>query len=406
MNSLSPFEIALMIAGIVSLAGLAIAFFRSRSVFAGYQEVAADAKQLRLALNGMTFRDSSDLVVTGSFQNNPVVVRFSNSDNTPGVNLRMMAPANFTLSVASAGMQVTEAGRQVVLTGDHLFDARFTARTDHPALAKLFLTRATAAMLQKLCCSSKTLFSVRQGAIEVSELITPLDAANHVLDHLRVMARLAVELRAMPGADRVKVVPFRRERHLVARAAIVASAALTIVSVLAATRASVRPAQAGEQTQPQASSGILPLDAQLIPAASGWRLATADDFDPVGINWMRTEGAEASGHIELDFSGSGRPGDAVYVLAGNNGERRVVLLAEHRNLFDSRFPALCAVARIPANEVSSIAWAGGNGPQQVAGDGLLVVTGTGENASAVVLFVQGSRLLSFVPENYQQINLQ
>jgi hypothetical protein len=56
--------------------------------------------------------------------------------------------------------------------------------------------------------------------------------------------------------------------------------------------------------------------------------------------------------------------------------------------------------------VSSIAWAGGNGPQQIAGDGLLVVTGTGENASAVVLFVQGSRLLSFVPENYQQINLQ
>jgi hypothetical protein len=56
--------------------------------------------------------------------------------------------------------------------------------------------------------------------------------------------------------------------------------------------------------------------------------------------------------------------------------------------------------------VNSIAWAGGNGPQQVPGDGLLVVTGSGENASAVVLFVRDSRLLSFIPENYQQINLQ
>jgi hypothetical protein len=406
MNSLSPVEITLMIAGVLSLVGMAIAYFRNRSVFAGYHEVAADAKQLRIALNGMVFRDGSDLVVTGNFQKSPVVVRFSNSDNTPGMNLRMMVPAGFTLSLAAAGMQVIDGGRHVVLTGDHLFDARFTARTNHPAQARLFLTRATSSLLQKLCCSSKTLLSVSQGALEVSELITPLDPANHVLDHLQVMAKLAVEFRGMPGADKVKVTPFRRERHLMARVAIVAGAVLTIGSVLAATRASIHPVEAQAQMRDQLPAGMLPLDAQVIPAVSGWRLATEEDFDPVGDYWMRTRGVEPSGHVELDFSGTGNPGDAVYVLAAGGGERRVVLLDDHRNLFDSRFPALVAVARVPASAVNSIAWAGGNGPQQVPGDGLLVVTGSGENTSAVVLFVRDSRLLSFIPANYQQINLQ
>jgi hypothetical protein len=406
MKLLSPVEIALVIAGLVSTVGFAIALLRNRSVFAGYREVAADAKHLRAALNGMVFRDGSDLVVTGSFQKWPVVVRFSNSDNTPGLSLRMLVPANFSLSLASAGMQVINGGRHVVPTGDHLFDARFTARTNHPAQARLFLTRATATLLQKLCCSSKTLLSVSQGALEVSELITPLDVAKHALAHLEVMARLAEELRNMPGADKVKVAPFRRERHLLGRVAIVAGAVFTLASVLAATRASVRSVAAQGKPQPQLPSGMVPLDAQIIPAVSGWRLAVADDFDPAGAYWMRTRGVEPSGHIELDFSGSGNPRDTVYVLASASGERRVVLLSGHRNLFDSRFPALAAVARVPAGIVNSIAWSGGNGPQAGLGDGLLVVTGAGENTSAVVLFVHDSRLFSFVPQDYQQIHLQ
>ncbi len=278
MKFLSPVEITLLVAGVISLVGMVIAFLRNRSVFAGYREITAEAQQLRTALNGMVFRDSSDLVITGTFQHNPVVVRFSNADSTPGLNLRMMVPSSFTLSLAPAGMQVIDGGKHVVLTGDHLFDARFTARTNHPAQARLFLTRATAGMLQKLCCSSKTLLSVSQGALEISELLTPLDPANHVTEHLLVMAKLAAEFRNMPGADKVQVTPFRRERHVVARAAIVAGAVLTIGSVLAATRASVRPVEAREEVQARVTAGVLPLDAQVIPALSGWRVAGAERF--------------------------------------------------------------------------------------------------------------------------------
>src|SRR5581483_1988846 len=110
------------------------------------------------------------------------------------------------------------------------------------------------------------------------------------LEHLKVMARLAAEFRNMPGAERVKVAAFRRERHLAGRVAIVAGAVLTIGSVVAATRASVRPVQAGEPVQSQLPAGMLPLDAQLIPSLAGWEIAAADSFDPVGNYWMRSRG--------------------------------------------------------------------------------------------------------------------
>ncbi|MGE0405960.1 MAG: hypothetical protein AB7O65_06655 [Candidatus Korobacteraceae bacterium] len=405
MKSLSPVETTLIIAGAVSLVGLLIAFFRNRAIFTGYQEVAEEARALRRALSGVILRDGDDLVVNGTFQNWPVVIRFSNAENTAGLNLRMMVPASFAMSVAPTAMQLIDGGRQAVATGDYLFDARFSTRTNHPAQSKLFLTRANLTLVQKLCCSSKTLLSVNQGTLEVSELVTPHDAASHALEHLQVMAQLAVEFRSMPGAEAVKVVPFRRDRHVLGRIAIVAACAVCLASVVAATRASVRAMATSEASGAELPEGMLPLEAQSIPEASNWKLAAMNEFDPVGIYWMRSQGVEPEGRISLDFSGSGTSGDTTFVLVSEK-VHRVVVLAQHRNLFDSSFPELTAVARVPQSSVGAISWAGGAGPDEIPGDGLLVVTGQGENASAMVLFVKDSRLLSFVPENYQQINLR
>jgi hypothetical protein len=383
-----------------------IALVRQRRTFAGYAELAEEAQQLRAGIRGAIFRDGSDLVISGEYQKLPVVVRFSNSENTPGLNIRMQAQSTLAFTLASPGTQLLDGGRAVIPTGDSLFDIRFVTRTNQPTQARLFMTRGVVGLLQKLCCSSQTCLAVSHGMLEVSELIVPHDTSRHVLEHLNVMARLAADLRAMPGADQVKIIPFPRERHLAARIAIAAAVVVTIASVLAATRAGIRPVAAQVQSQIQLPAGLAPLDAELIPDVSNWRLAQADDFDRVGVAWMIGNGVAPRGRVEADFSGRGDAGDVAYALADSAGNGRVVLLAEHQRIFDSRFPSVGLMVRVPRRAVSAIEWVGGKGPEDVRGDGLLVATGRGDQLSIVVLFVSESRLLSFVPANYQQIRLQ
>ena len=103
------------------------------------------------------FRDGSDLVVSGSQDKLPVTVRFSYDENTPGLNIRMSVPANFTLTISPKGAQAPGEGKTLVRTGDDMFDARFVTKTDHMAQAKMFVGGKQAlSLLQKLCCSSKT----------------------------------------------------------------------------------------------------------------------------------------------------------------------------------------------------------------------------------------------------------
>ncbi|SRR5581483_5966574 len=400
---MSPLQIALLTVGVLSLIAVGISVMRRRATFAGYEEIAADARALALLLRGEVFRDGMDLVVSGNFEKLPVLIRFSNSENTPGLNIRMQAPASFSLSVAPAAMQLIDGGRSVITTGEHMFDLRFTTRSNHPTQAKIFASRQVVSLFQRLCCSSKTFFSMSPGIVELSELVMPPHLARHVAEHLKVMAQVAQELRHMPGAAQVKVVPFERERHLAARIAVGVGAAVTIAILLGGMQSGIRPTVASADPGPPA--GVLPVDAYLIPGLAGWRIATAADLDPAANTWLRNNGVEFSGKIEGDYSGDGKPA-AAYLLVNAQGNKRVVLLSAHQNCFDSRFPAVRVVARVPRAMVKSIEWAGGKGPGEVQGDGLLLATGTGDQVSAVVLFIQDSRLLSFAPANYQSIRLR
>src|SRR5581483_8543630 len=114
---MSPLQIALLTVGVLSLIAVGISVMRRRATFAGYEEIAADARALALLLRGEVFRN---------FEKLPVLIRFSNSENTPGLNIRMQAPASFSLSVAPAAMQLIDGGRSVITTGEHMFDLRFT----------------------------------------------------------------------------------------------------------------------------------------------------------------------------------------------------------------------------------------------------------------------------------------
>ncbi len=405
MGSFSPLQIALMIVAALAIIGVVITLVRSSMTYSGYAEIAHDIRRLGLSLHGEIFRDGSDVVVSGNYQQLPAVVRFSNEENTPGLNIRMQAPATFVLSVAPSGTQVAEGGRNLVKTTDELFDSRFTTRTDQPAQARMFISKHTTSLLQKLACSKNTYVTCGGGSIELSELVIPdQNTAGHVLDHLKAMWTLSRALREMPGSDRVKLVTFARERHVAARVAMVVGGVVALLSIFAATQVPNHPPVSG--VNQSLTSGILPLDAVHINNANNWRAATSDDMDPVAVNWLRGNGQQPNGRIEGDFSGKGTGRDVAYLLVGPDGAKRVVLLADNDNRYDTTFPYIGIAARVPKGIVGSIEWVEGKAPEGVDGDGLLIVRKPDDATSGVVIFLSGRSIVSASPVNYQNINLQ
>lgn len=404
MGSLSPLQIALLIIAAVSAAGVIITFVRSRTTYSGYEEIVADIRRLGSSLGGETFRDGADVVVSGSYQKLPAVVRFSNAENTPGLNIRMQAPATFKLSVVPAGAQVTEGGRILVRTTDDIFDTRFNTRTDQPTQAKMFLTRGTTGLLQRLACSKNTYLSVGSGAIELSELVIPATPGQHAIEHLKAMLKLSEALRQMPGAETVKLVTFEREHNVAGRIAMVAGAIVALASVFAAVKVPNQTVVSGLNAT--LASGILPLDAAQIPNAPQWRVAKADELDNVAVSWLRGNGEEPVSRIEGDFTGTGASREIAYLLVGPDGSRRVVLLAGDGNRYDTRFPYVGLIARIPKDMVGSVKWLDDKVPQGITGDGLLLVRAPQDGASGMVLFLSGRGIVSAVPADYPSISLR
>lgn len=401
MGSLSPLQVVLLIVAALSVAGIIIVLIRNRNTFAGYEEYAAAAREVAGAMRGEVFRDHEDVVMFGNYRNLPAVVRLSNGENTPGLIVRMQAPVTFSLSVVPAGTPLTEGARAALPTRDSVFDARFTVRSDQPTQAKMFLTRQTQASLQRLCCSSKTYVSIDAGAIELSELVIPQpETGKHIQDHLKHMAILAENLREMPGADRVAVVPFRRERHVAGRIAIAIGAIVALASVFAATRVPMRPSL----TSPKLPAGITPADAAMIPDITHWRLATEDDFDPITANWLRGNGIRPQGRISGDFSGTGHGRDFAFLLVGPDNSRRIVLVVDGVAHYDAQFSSLGGIARLPKDSLGSIQWVRNNPPPKVDGDGLLLIRNGADPASAVALFLDGGRIVFASPAKYDSIN--
>src|SRR3954467_8013640 len=205
--------IFVMLAVLVVAIGVIIVMIRKSSTFSGYSDVAADAQRIERAIKGESFRDGNDLVVSGSQEKLPVQVRFSYDENTPGLSIRMSAPANFTLTITPKGSQAVGEGKNLVRTGDDMFDARFTTKTDHVAQAKMFVGgKQTHILMQKLACSTKTFIAIGKGFIELSELVIPSPYTSaHIVDHIQSMGKLALQLQAMPGAETVKIEEYKRE---------------------------------------------------------------------------------------------------------------------------------------------------------------------------------------------------
>jgi hypothetical protein len=404
MGTLTPLTTAIVIIVTITGIGAFIAYFRDRRKYRGYEELVGDAERLASLLGGESFRDGGDLVVSGNIENRPTYVRFSHAEMTPGLNIRMEAPANLKMVVAPRSAPQTE-GRALVKTGDENFDARCVVRSDDPMQTKLFVGAPTVVgELQKLCCSARTYFVVAPGAMELSELSIPeMGAAKHIGDHIASMQRLIPTLQKQPGAERIKIKPVRRERRLVVKTAMLIGTIAALVGVIAATKSAKEvPVEIVGEALP---NGVLPTDANRIGGINQWSIATESDYEGDGTGWLKTFGIKPDGHVQGKFSGDNRPEpDNGYLLVNSAGQKRVVIVANGQNRYDVKYPFIGLIARVPKAAYNRIEWVG-RPPETPDGDGVLIVRKQQDHSSGLVIFFSNGRIATGVPKDYQTVSL-
>jgi len=400
--SLSPQQVGLAITAAACLIGLAIAQFNRWRIYSGYREIQNDIRRLARSLGGEISRENDDVIIKGSYARLPITVRFSNADDMPGVMLMAGVPATFSMTIVGATVQAAGGGRMPVRTNDPVFDSRFSLRTNQPLEAKLFLTPNTVNTLKRLCCSGGTRLALERGELVLSEALVPQDAAQHMMLHVRQVQELSADLGEMPGAHEVKVTPFQRKRHIVRRAVIAIGGVAALVMLFTGgmmTRNSPPP-------KTQDSSGVLPIDARMIPNLAGWRVATTDSYDPVILNWMKGHELKPQGRIHGDFSGKGNPADVAYFLVSDDGSRRVVVLSEGKLRYDGRFDSLLGVVLLPKSDIDSIDWPDNRQPGGVDGDGLILIRKANEPTNDVVFFTRNGSPYFVKPLKYDNISVQ
>ena len=408
----NPAVTAIAIIAAVFVIGIIISLWRQAHMFRGYDEYSSDAQTLASRLNAELFRDGTDLVISGNYGRLPTIIRFSYADNTPGLNVKMRAPATFTMTIVAKGGKSGE-GRVVLRTPDEMFDSRFVTRTNDPMQARLIISSKPAfAQLQKLCCSSQTFLAVGSGAIELSELTIPTPySAKHIQNHLDSMLALAEALQQMPGADSIKITPYKKEYSLIIRAALVVGVLTTIVAVVSAMyeRGDTAAAKSATDQTEQIPAGITPADAHRIAALSMYRVATEADFEQEATAWARAQiGHEVSGRLPGAFS-SDSAQETTYVLVQETGaaagRKRVVLIADNDVKYDSAYPELAVAGLVPRANFSSAAWVGGTAPVP-DGDGILLARKTDDPGSGTVIYLRGGRAETAVPVNYRNLGIQ
>lgn len=405
MQSLPPLALPISIVMAVAFVGAIIAFLRDRGRFSGYKELMGDAIRLSNTLGGEVFRDGDDLVIYGTFNRMPVQIRFSHSESTPGLNIRMGALSTINLFFAPRAANAV-GGRQIVRTPDEMFNTRVEARTDHPTEARLLLgQRAVMPSLTKLCRSSQTYVRITRGQVELIDLAPPSVATViNVRMQVELLSSIASALAELPGAEKVVVEPLKRERRVLLKAAISAGAVAAVAAVAVSYQASKRPAEPAA-AKTDASAELAPGDAPAIPGAKKWKVVNEVDFDADATAWLRARSVPVSGRVSADFSGNGNDSDVAYVLDATGEKRRVVVLSRGNRLYDANFAYVGIAARVPKTSFASIEWAG-TPPASPEGDGLLLTRSPRDRASGIIIFKQGGRMISAVPRDYQTIRLE
>ena len=405
---MSPVQTTILIIAVVTILGVVISFMRKSSALAGYDEIKAEVPRINSAIKGEMFRDGEDLVMTGNYKGRPAMVRFSYSETTPGLNIRMQAPVSFTFSSVPKGAQATE-GRVLLRTGNDMFDAKFASRTDHPTQAKMLVgSRAALQSLEKLCCSQKTYLTMTRGSIELSELVIPTPyTSRHVLDHLDAMSIVARTVEDIPGAENVKVEPYQREKSApVFRLVLAAGAIAAVLGVLLIRPAGPTDLRAVAQSNTPSAEGVDPLDAGHIADLKGWHAMRPEEYDPDARVALRDAGFDPNGSFTVDLDGDEQR-DVVYALASEDGRYRVVVLKDGNTIYDTVFQNLKGVLPVPKNSLADVKWRTRPRSTESDGDGvLLLMQDDNYKLEPAIVMFTGNRILSGIPAEWQRISFR
>jgi hypothetical protein len=406
---MSHIQIAILVIAGVSLVGVILSVIRGSSTFSGYEDYKQEMMKVARSLHAEVFRDGDDVVLAGNHKKLPLQVRFSYSETTPGLNIRLQAPVSFTFSVVPKGAVATE-GRVPVRTGDEMFDSRFIARTDHPTQAKMLVSnKVMRAQMAQLCCSSKTYLTLVTGSIEVSELVIPSpNTSHHILDHIEAMGVLATAVEAIPGADKVKITPYQREKSSpVVQVAIGVGAVAAIIAIFLFKPQSAQPDLSGVAAAMATAEGVAAVDMPQIPSAMDWHAAKTEDFDADVASWVKGGGGDGSGRVPLQLDPEDQQHrDVAYWLVKNGTPgNRLVVLQNGTSLYDAQYPDIVGIARIRFAEMANIDWRM-KPAVDPSGDGVLLLRRTDAGTVGQVFFFKAQRMYTGTPKRYDQVSLQ
>lgn len=397
-----PLALALMIA---SPFVIGLAYWVQRAgLYRGFQPAAEDIRQIARSLGAKVFRDGSDLVIAGSYQKLPVIVRLTNDEGRPPFRIQMRARMPFSL-LLSPQDSTAERRQGVIRTGSYLLDSKFTATSSQPTQAKmLFNDDASLAALNKLCYSKQMEFSVAPGEMELIEPEIPAHFASRVSESLQSMLVLARLGEQIPGAEKVEIIPMAGNRPNWKFRAVIAASVLLAVSLLWA-----RPDPSSAVSElaaftPAGIPGMSNLDAVQIHRLQGWHVAGPQDFSEAAAQFLDKYALPPTGRIAADFGGKGIPDDHVYLLANAQGKRRVTMLVDGSVAFDEIFNQVSLIASVPSRKFTSLKWTTPP-PGNPDGDLLLIVFDMNTPEVNLVLFRSGNQTVSGALEDFGTADL-
>lgn len=413
MGSIVPLVIVVAILAVTSITALIAAFVTERRTYAGYEEIRPDILQLKSLLSAEVFRDGTDLVISGTRQKLPVVVRFSYAETTPGLNIRVHGPSTMNLAIVprNSTFYLPENLRANVPLGDDMLNSRFQGRADDSAAARMFmLGGATTRELPKVLCSTRTTLFISHGALELSETVIPQYAGNHATGHIDSLVKMSGVLAQMPGAQLAVVEKPQLPKRFLTKIAIFAGAAAALVLIIGAAQ-QLRETPQKIHTPPnqlaveERGAGVLAVDAKVIPDLDNFRVVKPDEFDPAVVSWMKGQNVEPDGRVPLTLTGKQQPNsaestDVAYLLTDPQGKRRLVMVNGGHVVFDVRNFGPISIVRVPKSDIPP--------PERGAapdGDGLLVIVDPNAPEKSFLLYMVGDMVQNRPEPKWTDLNL-